>query len=189
MSKRSGASDYDVGYRKPPSKTRFQKGRSGNPKGRPRGRKKELPYEAVLGQMVTVREDGIERRVTAAEAFLLHLSKKGLEGDSAAARVTMAALEEARAAQRARPTNEKLVIEIIPVAPGSVNSALTALRMAKILDRFRPTARTTLEPWIVQKALDRLRDKPLSLEQQETVFRATRTPHKVKWPAWWEFNG
>ena len=39
---------------------------SGNPKGRPPGRKKEPPYEAVLGQMVTVREDGIERRVTAA---------------------------------------------------------------------------------------------------------------------------
>ena len=33
--------------------------------------KKEPPYEAVLGQMVTVREAGIERRLTAAEAFTL----------------------------------------------------------------------------------------------------------------------
>jgi hypothetical protein len=30
-----------------------------------------VPYHRVLGQMVTIREEGRERRVTAAEAFLL----------------------------------------------------------------------------------------------------------------------
>ena len=36
--------------------------------------------------MVTIREGGVERRVPADEAFLLQLTKRGLEGDSAAAR-------------------------------------------------------------------------------------------------------
>ena len=40
-------------------------------------------YEAVLGQMVTLRERGTTHRVTAAEAFLHQLTKRGLEGDGA----------------------------------------------------------------------------------------------------------
>jgi hypothetical protein len=32
--------DYAVGYGRPPVETRFQKGQSGNPEGRPRGTKK-----------------------------------------------------------------------------------------------------------------------------------------------------
>ena len=72
--------DGGSGYRRPPRATRFTKGQSGNPAGRRRGRRREAPCEAVLGQMVTIREGGVERRVTAAEAFLLQHTKRALEG-------------------------------------------------------------------------------------------------------------
>ena len=121
----------EIGYAKPPRNTRFRKGRSGNPKGRPPGRKKEPPYEAVLGQMVTVREDGIERRVTAAEAFALYLTKQGLDGDNAAARQAAEAIGDARAKRREfSPQGRRtLVIKF-------VQSLLTQLRNC----RHRPRA-------------------------------------------------
>ena len=74
------------------------------------------------------------------------------------------------------------------VAPGSVNSALEPLRMATKLDRYRPSARIMLEPWLVEEALARLGDRRLSLEEQAKVVRAVRTPHKVRWPDWWEIK-
>ena len=175
-----------VGYRRPPAASRFRKGQSGNPRGRPRGKHRAPPYEAVLGQMVTIREDGIERRVTAAEAFLLQMTKKGLEGDGAAARAAMAAIEEARATRLDAGAGGALTITRVIVRPGSVNGALEPLRMGRKLDRYRETARMVLEPWLVEAALARLGDRRLTLAEQRAVVRATRTPGKVRWPDWWE---
>jgi len=138
--------------------------------------------------MVAIREDGVERRVTAAEAFLLYMTKRGLEGDGAAARSAMAAIEEARSARGANGNGDILAIVRTVVAPGSVNSALEPLRMASKLDRYRPSARMVLEPWLVEEALSRLGDRRLSLAEQAKVVRAVRTPSKVRWPHWWQIR-
>jgi hypothetical protein len=173
----------DVGYRKPPKATRFTKGQSGNPSGRRRGRRREAPYETVLGQMVTIREGGVERRVAAAEAFLLQLTKRGLEGDGAAARATLAVIEGAKERKGGRLSRISVIVRAI-VDPGSVTSALEPLRMARKLDPYRETARMALEPWLVEAALARL-DRRLSPADQRTIVKATRTPHRVRWPNWW----
>jgi len=134
--------------------------------------------------MVTIREDGAERRVTAAEAFLLQLAKKGLEGDGSAARASIRAIEAIR---NARPTAayQDVTITWVGVAPGSVATALIPLRMARKIDAHRPSAKLLLEPWLVEAAVARLEDHKLSKDEQLAVVAATRTPHKVNWPDWW----
>ncbi|MGB3167161.1 MAG: DUF5681 domain-containing protein [Alteraurantiacibacter sp.] len=178
------SADEGVGYGKPPKATQFAKGRSGNPKGRPRNRHREIPHDAVLGQMVTVRENGKERRVTAAEAFLLQLTQKGLAGDSAAARASLEAIERARAT-RGHESHDPLTIIISPIDNGAdvILEPLGLGRKKYPTDEKR--VRWELNPWIVQAALDRLGDGQLTTAEQREVWDATRTPHKVQWPAWW----
>lgn len=175
------------GYRQPPKSTRFRKGHSGNPRGRPRNRHREIPYDTVLGQMVTIREDGRERRVTAAEAFLLQLTQKGLAGDSAAARASLDAIEAARAARMDTALGiSKIIIASVNSGADAIIDKLGIAKLKCPADKAR--VRWELNPWIVEAALARLGDRQLSQEEQHEVWNATRTPEKVRWPEWWSFG-
>lgn len=153
MSSEASKHEDRIGYGRPPTSTRFQKGRSGNPKGRPRARRREISHDAVLGQMVTVREDGRERRVTAAEAFLLQLVQKGLAGDSAAARASLAAIEAARAKQPDHASTEIIKVVLVGMANDTAAVALGLLNKKHANDE--QLVQCELQPWIVEAALAR----------------------------------
>jgi hypothetical protein len=75
-------SGYKVGYGKPPKSTRFKKGKSGNPRGRPKGSLNLVTdLTAELGEHITVREDGRPRKVSKQRALIKSLMAKALQGD------------------------------------------------------------------------------------------------------------
>ena len=87
--------DYLVGYGKPPLHTRFQKGRSGNPNGRPRGRKKlsTLLSDALNGSVIVV-ENGRRKKITKREAIVTQLVNKSASADLKATQIVLAMLRD-----------------------------------------------------------------------------------------------
>jgi Family of unknown function (DUF5681) len=87
--------DYAVGYGKPPLHTRFRKGQSGNPRGRPPGAKnlKTLVSEA-LNQRVIVTENGRHRKVTKREAIVTQLVNRSATADFRAIKILLDILRD-----------------------------------------------------------------------------------------------
>jgi hypothetical protein len=77
--------DYTVGKRRPPKRSQYKKGQSGNPSGR-----RKLPDVAeaaarILEQKISVTQDGVMKKMPGLDALLGKAFAKALTGDMRAA--------------------------------------------------------------------------------------------------------
>jgi hypothetical protein len=71
---RDNERDYEVGYCKPPRDTRFKRGQSGNPRGRPPGAKNlSTLLNEALNELVVVTENGGRKRISKRQAAFKQL--------------------------------------------------------------------------------------------------------------------
>jgi hypothetical protein len=87
--------NYEVGYGRPPRRTRFQRGQSGNPRGRPPGAKnlKTLLSDA-LNEPVIVTENGGHRKITKRQAIIKQLVNQSATADWRAMKILLDLLRE-----------------------------------------------------------------------------------------------
>jgi hypothetical protein len=77
----------EVGYGKPPKNSRFKQGRSGNPKGRPKGSLNlATVLQRTLRETIVISENGRRKVMTKLEAAVAELVKKATSGDGHAIR-------------------------------------------------------------------------------------------------------
>jgi hypothetical protein len=106
----SPASDYEVGYRRPPKHTRFAPGQSGNAKGRPKGSQNLSSIVKKLArQQMTVKEGGRPRRVSRFEALNLTLWAQAYQGNPKAWAEIRQSLRDAGLLRGELPTVEPTI--------------------------------------------------------------------------------
>ncbi len=88
--KDAGPIDYDVGYGRPPKATQFAPGKSGNPRGRPKGRRSiGAILQDILRQKIAVTENGKTRRIPTLEVMFRRLVNDAMRRDPTALKLLL----------------------------------------------------------------------------------------------------
>lgn len=178
----------DVGPGRPPAGSRFRKGESGNPKGRPRSDAGPSPsaFDAVIDVTLTLTQNGKRREFTAEEALQQKTYQAAITGDRAAQREVLKMVAKREKWLAARPPKHpprEMLTE--PEDPDNANEALILLGIGERDTSWNPNdeyERLLLQPWAVQAALSRRGRRRISDKDVAEINRCTRDPETIRWP-------
>jgi hypothetical protein len=168
----------------------FSKGRSGNPKGRPRGSRAPTTsaFDVLVDKTFTVSHRGGTREIAMEEALQQRTYQDALAGKRMAVRqVTKWIIEREAWLEKYEPKAYKPLPWLISPDPDNADAALELLGIAARnparAEFGNDRAQLLLEPWAVQSALRRRRGGQRLTEQElNTVRRCTRDPDTLRWP-------
>ncbi len=111
--KREQPKTASVGYCNPPERTRFKKGRSGNPQGRPRGTfNMATVLERTLREKVVINENGKRKTITKLEAAIKQLTNKAASGELKALQLLSALVRSAEDRPGQAPISKPALEEV-----------------------------------------------------------------------------
>jgi hypothetical protein len=104
--------DYEVGFGKPPKRTQFKPGQSGNPRGRPKGTKNlKTDLTEELSERIVVREGEESRKVSKQRAVVKTLVAKTLKGDNRAGALLVSMMMRLLETGEGTPDSEETLLE------------------------------------------------------------------------------
>jgi len=168
--------------------TRFEKGRSGNPGGRPRKRRPHVSaFDIIFDKTLTVTQGGIERELTVDEALQLQTYQAALKGSRMAIRQVMKMIEKREVAlAKLNPPKPNGVTMEVEHDADNADEAMRILGIAAIDDSEGSDGywgkHLRLSTWTAQAGLSRPGRRRLDEKDVENIKRLTCSPERLKWP-------
>lgn len=168
---------------------RFQKGRSGNPAGRPKARRPHVSaFNIIFDKTLTVTQNGVERELTVDEALQLQTYQAALKGSKMAVRAVLKMIEKREVAlAKASPPHPQGVMQTrTEHDPRNADEAMLILgitvRDPNWLDTCQYGVRMKLATWASQAGISRPGRRNLTAREVENIKRECFESEKLKWP-------
>lgn len=180
-----------IGPDNPPRKSRFQKGKSGNPKGRPKNKKNapRSPFDIVLDKELTVRFGSVVLDLPPDEAIQLKTLQKAFDGNQSARREVMRWIKS-RDKEREKLGESLLGTGELLLEGPDPDNANEALKLLGVVTR-EPSRELDgsgvehllIERWVAQMALSRRRGgEPLTEDDIALIKCEVREHESLRWP-------
>ena len=168
--------------------TRFKKGQSGNPAGRPKKRRPHnSAFDIIFDKSLTVTQGGVERELTIDEALQLQTYQAALRGSRMAIRKVLKMIEkrEAALARMSPPPSNKVEF----IQEYDADNAKEALKILGIIEPGRQNDDDgdndnwlRAATWATQAALSRPGRRKFSEQEAREIRFFTLDPDTLRWP-------